>query len=58
MFIEIVETSKEVTHYQRYMDYLASEKAYELSSTTPIKPKEGKVAAVERIYKISNLPKS
>jgi len=27
-------------HYQKYMEYLASERAYELNSVTPVKQKE------------------
>jgi hypothetical protein len=41
MFAPIVQLTKDVSHYQRYMEYLASEKAYELAANVQPKPKEG-----------------
>lgn len=35
LFLEIVQLPKDASHYQKYMEYLASEKAYELSLNPP-----------------------
>lgn len=56
MFLEIVQLPKEASHYQKYMEYLASEKAYELSLNPAEKPVHVyKNPSVEKIYK-SNHP--
>ena len=55
MFTEIVTLTKDISHYQKYMEYLAGEKAYELSANPPTKHVPGyRNPSVERVYKVSN----
>ena len=57
MFSEIVALTKDPSHYQRYMEYLAGEKAYDLSINPPVKHVQGyRNPAVEKVYKAN--PKS
>ena len=52
MFSEIVALTKDPSHYQRYMEYLAGEKAYDLSINPPVKHVQGyRNPVVEKVYK-------
>jgi hypothetical protein len=52
MFLEIVALTKEISHYQRYMEYLAGEKAHELVMSPQVKQTASyRNPVVEKVYK-------
>ena len=58
MFSDIVTLTKDVSHYQRYMEYLAGEKAHDLAINPPVKHTPGyRNPVVEKVYK-STAPKN
>jgi hypothetical protein len=51
LFLDILQLPKEPAHYQKYMEYLASEKAHELSVHPPERPSPAPKHPSDKIYR-------